>query len=218
MADAVASAKPIPPSLTRFAGEVDWGPDGAELVDRLLRPRAAVEVRVNALGYQHLCADGPVFECELAHRKVLWIAGCESAADRERRRRYEAVGLGKSAAPSRELASPLARLPPFRSAQRDNPQTGNEGTRSSMLARLESPNGLFHVDRARIGHVARFAKRQQPAAGVRTTAKDVDEDSRVEEDWSQLSDTARITAPLVAHPASGILVPVVPAVRDRAEC
>ena len=86
-----------------------------------------------------------------------------------------------------------------------------------MLTWSEPPNHLLDVDRAGAGRVASTAERQQARAGVGATAKQVDEDGRVEEDQRQLTDAAFIGAPLVANPPARILIPLVTPVRNRAE-
>jgi hypothetical protein len=86
-----------------------------------------------------------------------------------------------------------------------------------VLARPESPNRLLDVDRARIWLVVRTGERQQSPARVRATAKEVDQDGRVEENRRQLPDAALISAPLLANPPAGILVPLVTGIRDRPE-
>jgi hypothetical protein len=105
-------------------------------------------------------ANGPVLEGEIAHRKILRIAGREPTAKRECRRCYEAVRLSKCAAASGELAPPLSGLPAFHSAQRDDSNAGKERASLRVLARPESPNGLLDVDGARVRRVARTTERE----------------------------------------------------------
>ena len=56
-------------------------------------------------------ACGPVLDVELAHREVPRVAGREPAADRERGRCDEAIGLRERLAASGQLTAPRAGLP-----------------------------------------------------------------------------------------------------------
>ena len=134
------------------------------------------------VGGERLSPDEPVLEGELVHRKVFRVAGREATAKRECRSCYEAVRLRKCAPASGEHAPPLSGLPAFNGAQRDDSKPDKERASLRVLARPESPDGLLDVDRTRIRRVARTTKREQPPTRVRATAKEVDEDGRVEED------------------------------------
>ena len=154
---------------------------------------------------------------EFAHRKVSRVAGRKPPIQRERRRRHEAVRLRERAAAPGELAPPLSGLPAFGYTQRRDSKAGKERASLPVLARPEASNRLLDVDRTGIGRITCTAERQEPRARVRATAKEVDEDGRVEENGRQLPDAALIGAPLLANPLRGILVPLVTAIRDRAE-
>ena len=172
-------------------------------------------VQTSGRGYP-LPADGPVFDGELAHGEISRIARRESPAQRERCGRHQAVRLGERTPTSGELTAPLSRLPAFGGPQRSDPKPREESASGRVLARPESPNRLFHIDRTYIGCVFRIAERNQTPARVGATAKEVDEHGRVEENRGQLPNAAVIGTPLVTNPALCILVPLVTTVRDRA--
>lgn len=156
-----------------------------------------------------------MLDSDLWHREVLWIPGREPATKRHRRGCHEAVGLRECAAASCELAPPFSGLPTFFSTERGEAKPGEERTSRPVLARPEPPNSLLDIDCADIRRVIRVTECQQPPSRVGTTAKEVDEDGRVEENGRQLPDSARIRPPLVANPPAEVLVPVMPTVRNR---
>jgi hypothetical protein len=108
-------------------------------------------------------------------------------------------------------------LPAFHGTERDDANAGKKRASMLMLPRPETPNRFLDIDRARVRRIARIAERQHPLARIRATAKEVDEDGRIEENRRQLSDATIVSAPLVVNPPGGIRVPIMTFVRDRAE-
>jgi hypothetical protein len=89
--------------------------------------------------------------------------------------------------------------------------------RWALLTRSEPANGLLDVDRRDVRRILRVAERRQAPARVGAPAEQVDEDGGVEEDGRQLPDPTPVSTPLIANPSAGILIPLVTAIRDRAE-
>ena len=100
-----------------------------------------------------------MFDSELAHGEISRIASRESPAQRVRCGRDQAVCLGERTPTSGELTAPLSGLPAFRGPQRNDPKPREERASGRVLARLQSPNRLFHVDRAYVRCVFRIAER-----------------------------------------------------------
>jgi hypothetical protein len=158
-----------------------------------------------------------VFDGELTHREVPRVTGCEAASDRQCGGRYETVGLRKGSTASSVFAPPVTCTPTLGRTKRRYAQTVEQRTRWTRFAWLEPPNGLFDVDCADVRRVVRGAQGRQPPQRTDATAQQVDDDGRVQQDRSQLPDTAFVRPPLLVHPSGGIVVPLVAAVRDAAE-
>jgi hypothetical protein len=125
-----------------------------------------------------------VLDRELPHRKVPRIAGREAAAERERSRGDETVGLSQGAASLGEPAAPFPRLPTLPHAQRDDSEAREQRPCGVVFPRAKSPDGLLHVDGAHVWEVSPVAKAQEPPPRIRTTAEEVDEHGGVEKERS----------------------------------
>jgi hypothetical protein len=154
---------------------------------------------------------------ELAHREVLRIPGREPAARRAYRGRDETVGLCESPPALGEVAPPFACLPPLDGAQWHDPKAGEEGASLRLLATSEASNRLLDVDGTGARCISGAPELGQSPPRIGATTEEVDQDRRVEENRSQLPDTALVGVPLIMNPAAGILVPLMTAVGDRAE-
>jgi len=116
---------------------------------------------------------------DLAHRKILRVAGCEARAQSQGRRSNEAIGLRERDTLRAEPAAPIAGTLPFQLSQRCEAKSCEEATRSFLLARPQSAYDFLGADGAHTRNVTGSA---QSADAVRRgpSPKRVDQHRRVE--------------------------------------
>ena len=88
-----------------------------------------------------------MLEVELAHRKVLRVAGCERRGDRHGRCGDQAVGLREGDSGSRVIASPPASDLTLLTTDLEDPQPVEELICSGLLVGPKASMDLLHVDR-----------------------------------------------------------------------
>lgn len=106
----------------------------------------------------YLFADRPVLHLNPAHGKVPWVSSCEDRTGGPRRRGDQAVRLRQGDPVGRELASPFATLPAFRSPDWHDAETIEKLLYRYGFRRTQAPNDLLDVDG---GSAWRVAMRKQ---------------------------------------------------------
>lgn len=154
---------------------------------------------------------------KLGHRKIARVSGRQAGADRDRSGGDQAIGLGKRAPAGGECAAPLTRAPALHLGQGNQSQAGEEPFRGVPFRRRESTHRLLDIDGTHVRTVAGAVEIGQPTARLRSTAEQIDDHGRVEQDRGHSTDPLGVRASLAADPPGRIGVPLVAAVLDRAE-
>lgn len=157
-----------------------------------------------------------MFDVELGHREVLWIARGQPRIDPCRGCRYEAVRLAERDTPSSVISAPAPSQLALDPAERRQAQAAEEPHYESLLVLVCAAQHLLHIDSAYPRRLSGVAQAQHAPGGGKT-AQCVDQDGRVEQQRQVSADATGVAVSLRLYPARGVAVPLVLASRESAE-
>jgi hypothetical protein len=120
-----------------------------------------------------------MFDFELLHREVLWVAGCQPCANAERGCRDQAVCLRQRDSFASELPAPVAGADSLRTSDRRDVQATQETRGQLSLVIAYASHDLLNVHSAYPRELSGVMQTSQSRGGS-AAAQSIDEDGRIQ--------------------------------------
>jgi len=156
-----------------------------------------------------------VLDSELGHGKVLGVAGCQAGVDAHGGRGYEAVALAKRYAPLCIVTAPTSRALTLPPPERSEMKPLEKADRRRLVACGRAAQDLLDIHSAYPWRLTFSVQVSHPLTGG-PSSQYVDQNCRIEQQQA-LPDTRGIATALRRDPGSGIWIPLVLTVCERAD-